>query len=197
MIRAMFGGSFDPVHNGHLMVAELVRQLEGLDQVVFVPARRSPHKRRSVASSEERLTMLRLAVRGNRALQVSDVELQRRGPSYTIETLRLLKRLWKQPPRLLLGADALLELPTWREWRAILAECRPIVFARPGAEKARRRARDWGLRYHEVVLTSLSSTQLRGMLRRRMSVRYQVPESVRRYIEGRRLYGWSPRGEEQ
>lgn len=192
MIRAMFGGSFDPVHNGHLVVAELLRQLEGLDQVVFVPARRSPHKGRTTATAAQRLAMLRLALRGNRALQVSDLEIQRQGPSYTIETIRLLHERWKQKPTLLLGADALLDLPTWRDWRAILAESRVIVFARPGAETARRRARELGVRYHEVVLSDLSSSGLRRMLRRGMSIRYQVPENVRRYIEAQQLYGWTP-----
>jgi nicotinate-nucleotide adenylyltransferase len=197
MIRAMFGGSFDPVHHGHLLVAELLRQLEGLDRIFFVPARRSPHKRRSNATAAERLAMLRLALRGNPSLQVSDLELRRRGPSYSIDSVRDLRRRWRQKPVLLLGGDALLDLPSWREWKRILEESTPIVFARPGAERARRRARALGLRYHEVALSSVSSTQLRQLLRRGMSIRYQVPESVRRYIEAHRLYGWVPREEER
>lgn len=195
MTRAMFGGSFDPVHHGHLMIAELLRQLENLDEVFFVPARRSPHKKRSAASGAQRLTMLRLALRGNPALHVSDLELRRQGPSYTIDTLRILRRRWRQAPVLLLGADALLDLPTWHEWRAILDESRPVIFARPGAARARQRARALGLPYHEVVLSSVSSTQLRQMLRQGMSVRYQVPEPVRHYIESQALYGWEPNGD--
>ena len=187
---ALFGGSFDPVHQGHLLVAELLRQLEDLDRVVFVPAWRSPLKPRSRASPAARWAMLRLAVRGNPAFRCSDAELRRGGPSFTIDTVRAWRRSRRQRPTLLLGGDALLELHTWRDWRALLREARPVVFARPGAAAARQRARALGLRYHEVALCSTSSSALRAALRRQQSIRYQVPEPVRRYIEKHGLYGW-------
>jgi nicotinate-nucleotide adenylyltransferase len=185
---AMFGGSFDPVHYGHLVVAELLRELERLDRVFFIPTWRSPHKSRARAAAAHRLAMLRLALRGNPALRVSVVELQRGGPSYTIDTVRRLRRRWGRRPILLLGGDALLDLPKWRESDALLREARVVVFARPGAEAAGRRARALGLRYHEVALSSVSSSTIRRMLRRGLSIRYQVPETVRRYIERHALY---------
>ena len=191
---ALFGGSFDPVHQGHLVVAEMLRQVERLDRVVFVPASRAPHKRRSGTSAADRLAMLRLAVRGNAAFRVSTLELRRPGPSYTIDTVRAWRRATHDRPCLLLGGDALLDLHTWREWRALLQEAQLLVFARPGAEAARARARRLGVRYHEISLSSASSSELRRLLRRQISVRYQVPEAVRRYIETRCLYGWR-RGE--
>ena len=185
---ALFGGSFDPVHNGHLALAELLCELEGLDRVLFVPARRSPHKSSTAATPRHRLAMLRLAVRGNPRLRVSDLELGRRSPSYTIDTVRTLAARWQQRPTLLLGGDALLDLPTWRESAALLREARIVVFARPGAESARSRAGALGVPYHDVALVPTSSSMLRALVRRGLPIRYQVPEPVRRYIERHRLY---------
>lgn len=186
---ALFGGSFDPVHLGHLMLAELLREVLRLERVIFVPAWRSPHKRRSVAAAAHRLAMLRHAVRGNPAFTVSRVELERGGPSFTIDTVRSFRRRWKQRPVLLLGADALLDLPTWRESEALRREARVVVFARPGYAEARREASRLGVPYHELLVSPLSSTVVRQRARRGRSLRYQVPESVRRYIERHHLYG--------
>jgi nicotinate-nucleotide adenylyltransferase len=191
--RALFGGSFDPVHLGHLVVAQLICELEGLDRVVFVPARRSPHKRGTYASARDRLAMLRLGLRGDRRFQCSDIELRRRGASYTIDTVREVARTWREKPILILGGDALLDLPTWRESEALLREARVVVYARPGFEAAAVRARELGLRYHAGVVSCTSSRALRALARRGISLRYQVPELVRRYIEERRLYGWRER----
>lgn len=186
---ALFGGSFDPVHHGHLMLAELLREAERLQRIVFVPAWRSPHKPRRGAPGVHRIAMLRLAVRGNPAFRVSDIEMRRPGPSYTIDTVRTFARRWQQRPVLLLGGDALVDLPAWREYRALLREARIVVFARPGFAPAKRRARRLGLRYHEPTLSTLSSTTVRARVRRGASIRYQVPEAVRRYIQRHRLYG--------
>lgn len=191
---ALFGGSFDPVHFGHLTVAERICELEDLQRLVFVPARRSPHKRLTGASAAHRLAMLRLALRGNRRFAVSDLELRRPGPSYTIDTVRRLGRSWGLRPTLVLGGDALLELSTWREADALLTEARLVVFARPGAEAAEARARELGVRYHRDVVSAVSSRALRAVLRRGGSVRYQVPDAVRRYIETHALYAGARRG---
>ncbi len=190
---ALFGGSFDPVHQGHLVVAEVLRHVERLDRIVFVPAWRSPHKSRSGAGPDARLAMLRLAVRANPAFRISDVELRRGGPSYTIDTIRAWRAQRDERPTLLLGGDALLDLHSWRQWREVVAEAHLIVFARPGAAAARRRATALGLRYHELALSSVSSSSIRALLRRQVSVRYQVPDAVRRYIEAQGLYGWRRR----
>jgi nicotinate-nucleotide adenylyltransferase len=186
--RALFGGSFDPVHFGHLLVAEQLRESERLEAVIFVPARRSPHKRGTGASAAHRLAMLRRALRGNAAFGSSDLEIRRRGPSFTIDTVRGFARAWGERPALLLGGDALLELHTWKESEALLREARIVVYARPGAERAAARARELGLAYHAGVLSPLSSSALRQRARRGLSLRYQVPEPVRRYILAERLY---------
>lgn len=185
---ALFGGSFDPVHYGHLLAAERLRELERLDGVVFVPARRSPHKRGTSAPARDRLAMLRLALRGNPAFTTSDFEVRRDGPSFTIDTVRAWRRLTGTKPVLLLGGDSLLDLHRWREAEALLREARLVVYARPGAEEAAARARELGVHYHAGVLSPLSSAAIRDLVRRRHSLRYQVPEAVRRYIETRGLY---------
>jgi len=190
---ALFGGSFDPVHCGHLLVAERLRELERLDVVVFVPAQRSPHKRGTRAPARDRLAMLRLALRGNPAFTTSDLEIRRHGPSYTIDTVRAWRARTGTKPILLLGGDALLDLHLWREAEALQREARIVVYARPGAEAAAERARALGVRYHAGVLSTISSGDLRRLARRGHSLRYQVPEAVRRYIETHELYAGAPR----
>jgi nicotinate-nucleotide adenylyltransferase len=186
--RALFGGSFDPIHFGHLMVAELLRQLEDLDEVVFVPAAQSPHKARAQAAAEARVRMVQAAVRGVRCFRCSRVEVDRPAPSWTIDTVRLFRRRWHSRPFLLLGGDALLDLHSWRESDAILSESQVIVYARPGAEAAEQAAAELGLPYHGEVLSTLSSSALRRLARRGLSLRWQVPEAVRRLIESEHLY---------
>jgi len=186
--RALFGGSFDPVHYGHLLVAEALCELERLDEVVFVPAARSPHKSRVHAPADARLAMLRAAVRGNPRFRVSDLELRRGGPSYTIETVREMAARWRQRPTLLLGGDALLDLHTWYAADAIVREARLVVYARPGAEAAAARAAELGVHYYAAVLSPFESRAVRARARRARSLRYLVPEPVRRMIEQRGLY---------
>jgi len=186
--RGIFGGSFDPVHFGHLLVAERLCDLEDLDEIVFVPAWRSPHKRGTFASGEDRLAMLRLALRGNARFRSSDLELRRGGPSYTIETVQEFARRWQQRPTLLLGGDALLDLHTWASAAELLRASRVVTYARPGHEAAAKRARALGVTYHAGVVSALASRDLRALVRRGESVRYQVPETVRRYIAAHHLY---------
>jgi len=186
--RALFGGSFDPIHHGHLMVAELLRQLEDLDEVIFVPAAQSPHKDQAHASPEQRVRMVQAAVRGVPYFRCSRIEVDRPAPSWTIDTVRTFRRRWRARPFLLLGGDALLDLHAWRESEAILAESHVIVYARPGAEAAAHAAARLGLPYHDEVLSTLSSSALRQLAGRGLSLRWQVPEAVRRVIESESLY---------
>jgi nicotinate-nucleotide adenylyltransferase len=186
--RGIFGGSFDPIHCGHLLVAERICDLERLDEIVFVPAWRSPHKRGPVATGEDRLAMLRAAVRGNPRFACSGLELRRGGPSYTIDTVRALARRWGSRPVLLLGGDALLDLPNWKSAAELLHAARVVVYARPGCEAAASQARRLGVVYHDEVISSLKSRDIRARVRRGESIRYQVPEAVRRHIERRGLY---------
>jgi len=131
----IFGGTFNPVHEGHLAIAEEVRKTLGLDCVLFIPAGRPPHKRgRKILPSRHRLEMVRLAVRDHIGLDVSELEIRRPGKSYTIETVKQLERQYPKGTRfyLILGLDAFLDISTWRSPNDLLSRCNAIVVSRPG-----------------------------------------------------------------
>jgi nicotinate-nucleotide adenylyltransferase len=204
MRLGIFGGSFDPVHNGHLLLAECCREERRLDEVWFLPAAAPPHKLGAVlATPKARLEMLELATSGNEAFRVSALEIDRGGVSYTVETLRAIH---KQDPLaelfLLMGADSLRDLPTWREPGAILELAIPVVVRRAGAAEP-----DFGplaglvlddrlrtIRASQVVmpLMELSSTDLRQRAGDGRSLRYRIPRAVEKYIETQGLYRNSP-----
>ena len=194
----VFGGTFDPVHTGHLAAAEEARLAEGLDRVLFVPAARPPHKPGLVsAPAWARLEMVRLAVVGNPCFQVSAMELEREGPSYTVDTLRALRG--ERPGDelfYLLGADSLPEIGTWREPEALCELVTFIVMSRPGWPRAA--LEDWLGRQPPALRPRTALVETRGMdissrdLRRRLQAgqpgRYLLPEAVRAYIHAEGLY---------
>ncbi len=129
----IFGGTFNPIHMGHLAIAQDVAESQGLDQVLFVPAGHPPHKPdEAIPAARHRLEMIRLAIAGNRRFAVSDVELRLRGPSYSVRTVPILQKKLGASPRLffLVGLDAFLEIPTWHEPERLLALCDFIVIYR-------------------------------------------------------------------
>lgn len=194
----VFGGTFDPPHIGHLALAESARDELGLDRVLFIPAAEPPHKRaRPKSELSHRLAMTRLAVRGIPGFAVSSMEARRAGPSYTVETLRELKRrhpsaeLW-----LLLGEDSLRDLPHWREPSAIVSLARLAVAPRPERKPARRRRAAprvrlpgrHGIAWLEAPVLEVSSSDLRARARRGASLRVLVPDAVAAYVRRHRLY---------
>ncbi len=199
MTAAIFGGTFDPVHLGHLIVAEHAADTADLAQVLFVPAGRPPHKAgKALAPGADRLAMVELAVAGNPRFAVSRVELERASePSFTIDTVRRMKAEGVRDVALILGADSLVELSTWREPEALVAECRVLVVERPGWELERApahlRARVTGISTPRI---DISSSAIRARIAAGLSIRYLVPEPVREYILAHRLYrpGAAPPG---
>jgi nicotinate-nucleotide adenylyltransferase len=180
----VFGGSFDPVHVGHLAIALAALESARLDRVMFVPARRSPLKERSpVASAEDRLAMLEAAIRGERRFALSRVELDRDGPSYTVDTLEALRDQGEL--HLILGSDALAELPRWRSPEHIRSLATILVARRPGAPEPDPRS---GARAFDAPCLDISSRELRSRAARGLSLRYLVPDEVWRHIERRGLY---------
>lgn len=179
----LLGGSFDPVHYGHLRAAQWALEAFELQEVRLVPARQSPFKGPCIASEEHRRTMLSLAVSDNDALAVEDCELEREGPSYTVDTLRTLTRLTPHSRfTLILGSDAASGIDKWRESSEVrrLAEIR--VLGRPGD-----RAGDQTIAPCFKGL-AISSTEIRDAIKASRSIRYLTPESVRLYIEEKGLY---------
>ncbi len=183
----LFGGSFDPVHHGHLIVGQAAAETLGLDALRFVPAREQPFKRgRHRASPEHRAAMLDLAVAGSSGLQVERAELGRSGPSYTVDTLRALRA--REPGielTLLLGADAAAELEAWHQVAEIPGLATVVVFARPGVAVPTSPLIS---RTIEVPAIEISATEVRRRAREGRSLRYWVPDPVAEYVTLHRLY---------
>jgi nicotinate-nucleotide adenylyltransferase len=183
----LLGGSFDPVHNGHLIVGQVAAETLGLNQLRLVPARQQPFKAgRHGASVEHRSAMLALAVDGIPGLEIERAELTRPGPSYTVDTLRELR--FREPGAelvLLLGADAAAELSAWREAEAIPGLARVVVFARPGAPVPDSRLI---ARRIAVPAIDISATEVRQRVREGRSIRGWVPDPVAEYVTTHRLY---------
>jgi len=200
MRLGLFGGSFDPIHFGHLILAEYCRQQCRLDQVVFLPAGVPPHKQdRQLTSAENRIEMLQLAIAGNQHFSVSRYEVERGGVSYTVETLRHFREANPEGDLfLLVGADMLHDLPRWREAAAVCELAVPVAVGRPGVPRP-----DYALfsdlvsperldlfRQHWVEMpeVGLSSTEIRRRVGAGLSIRYQTPRAVEMYIETHGLY---------
>ncbi len=185
--RALFGGSFDPVHVAHLIVAEAAADALGV-AVHFLPAREQPFKRAAhQATAEQRAEMLELAVAGNPRLGVERIELGLATPSYTVRTLRALSEARTGGNRftLLLGADAARDLADWWEVEALPALADVVVFARPGASVVRHPLITGVI---PVPSIDVSATKVRERVKEGRSIRYLVPDSVREYIEAHGLY---------
>jgi nicotinate-nucleotide adenylyltransferase len=183
----LFGGSFDPVHNGHLIVGRVAAETLGLDCLRFVPAREQPFKRGlHGASAEQRAAMLDLAVAGSPGFAVERAELERPGPSYTLDTLRALHA--REPGihlTLLLGADAAAEIEAWHQAGEIPALATVVVFARAGTTVSSSRLIT---RTIEVPAIEISATEIRRRVREGRSIRYWVPDPVAEYVTRHRLY---------
>ncbi|MCX5723954.1 MAG: nicotinate-nucleotide adenylyltransferase [Nitrospirae bacterium] len=131
----LLGGSFNPIHHGHLAIARQTREALGLDRILFIPTSQPPHKRNgSLAPAQDRYEMVRLAIASDHTLGISDVEISRPGKSYTIDTVRLLQQEYGAQTQLffLIGLDAFLEFPSWRDPQALLELCQFVVLSRPG-----------------------------------------------------------------
>ncbi len=187
----IFGGTFNPPHMAHLMAAEGVRDQLKLDKVLFVPAAIPPHKQKeNIVPVKHRLEMVRLAIRGNRYFEISDVELHRKGPSYTIDTVREMRRSYPDDELLfIMGIDLLTEFDTWKEPDMILEECRLVAMNRPGFDLAVI-DKDLLMRVELVNVPSvdISSTNIRRRVKSGRSIRYLVTQDVEEYIHGNSIY---------
>jgi nicotinate-nucleotide adenylyltransferase len=190
MKLGLLGGTFDPIHIGHLRAAEIVRESLGLDEVVFVPAGVPPHRGQPAAVGLDRYAMVALATASRRAFVPSDVELAREGPSYTVETVAQLRRQHAGAEVVLIvGSDNLPMIAEWRDPERLLELCTIAVVERPGSAPAP--AVDLpAARLHRVEGTALpiASRDLRERIRAGRSVRHLVPDGVADYIEKRGLY---------
>ena len=194
----VLGGTFDPIHLGHLVVAEEVRSQLGLAEVLFIPTGQPWLKSdRAVATARLRLEMVRLATRGNPHFKVSTIETDRPGPSYTVDTMEMLWRQAGDGAELwfFLGGDALAELPKWKEPQRLIQLCRLAAFARPGFPLPPLEPLELaipGLSQRvtsvEVSQIDISATEIRRRVAQGVSIHDLVPEAVEGYIEEHGLY---------
>jgi nicotinate-nucleotide adenylyltransferase len=195
MRLGLFGGTFDPIHLGHLILAEQCREACRLDRLWFVVAGAPPHKRGDRTAVTHRLEMVRIAVAGHASFAVSEIETMRPGPHYSVETLESIQR--DRPGDdlfFLIGADSLADLPSWREPGRIAQLATIVVVNRPSLEEVDpSKLPDFGPGSHSLMSVSIpaigiASTDLRRRLAERRSVRYMVPRGVEAYIEAQGLY---------
>ena len=196
----IFGGSFDPIHYGHLILAENCREQASLDQVWFIPSAIAPHKRNGATLTDrQRTELIKLAIGGHDAFIVSDLELQRGGVSYTVDTLN---QIHEQRPDdelfILIGSDSLHQFDSWREPARICELAIPLVVGRPDAkpvdlELLSRFVDDnrlQAIKSHRIEspLIDISSTDIRNRVSEGRTIRYLTPRAVEKYIETQKLY---------
>lgn len=208
---AFMGGTFDPIHYGHLRTALELKQWLGVAQVCLIPAKLPVHRQAPGCNSAQRLAMVRLAVADEAALTVDDCEVAAERPSYSVLTLQQLRqRIGPQAPLcMIMGMDAYLGLNRWHQWQRILELAHILVVARPGyrfhpgaemaaftashqvTSKAQLLAKPCGLvLIHELTPLAISATEIRRQIAQGESPRYLLPDPVWRYIQNNRLYGY-------
>ena len=209
----LFGGTFNPVHWGHLRSAEEIRELFNLQQVIFIPTNISPHKEsQALVAPHHRLTMLNLAVEDNPFFVTSDIELKRAGKSYSIETVNYFKQTSQEEciPFFILGVDAFLEISTWKKYQELFSLCNFIVMTRPGYEikelqqliphqmmkdftycsdeQRFMHSSRFSIYIAEITAMDISSQAIRTHVHNSRSVTYLLPQAVESYIEEHALY---------
>ena len=218
----LFGGTFNPVHLGHLRGAEEIREAFGLQQVIFIPAAIPPHKvAEEVIEAKHRLEMVRLATATNPFFSTTDIELSRPEKSYSIDTIRYFRERHQDVFFFILGRDAFVEIETWKEFQRLFSLCNFIVMTRPGFQKTLstsvrvdsdsplpealvpvfrydQEIKGWihnsghTLHSKEITVLDISSTKVRELIEKGESVRYLVPGEVEAYIQKNRLYSHEP-----
>lgn len=196
----IMGGTFDPIHQGHLVTAEAARSKFKLDKVVFVPSGRPPHKRgQTIVGGESRYLMTVIATSTNPYFEVSRTEIDRQGESYAIDTVRYFKSIMNYDSELffITGADAILEIVTWKDVEELLESCKFIAATRPGFDlnKLRERLSSKLSEVHlrkivdiNVPAMAISSTDIRARVKKGYPIKYLLPEAVENFIEKNELY---------
>ena len=193
----IFGGSFNPIHYGHLMICEYIKEEMGLDKAIFIPTGNPPHKELEL-SAKDRYEMVRLAISPNPDFEISDIETTRVKKSYTVDTIRELKKIYKEEKLyFLIGLDSLFQLKTWMKIGDLSQEIEFVVALRPGyldKEEVNKEIdflrENFGTKINliKTPLYEISSTDLRDRIREGKSLRYLIPKKVLDYIEESGFY---------
>lgn len=193
------GGTFDPIHIGHLIVAEQIRETMNLDKVIFIPTGRPPHKvNMGVTQAEQRFNMLKMAISSNERFEASRVEIDRKGYTYTVDTLNYLKNINDKETTLffITGADVISQLTTWKDYETAFKLCEFIAVMRPGFRKSEmlesidHMRSEFGAIIHivDAPLIGISSTAIRDRVKDNASIKYLVTDNVEQYIKEIGLY---------
>jgi nicotinate-nucleotide adenylyltransferase len=209
----IFGGTFNPIHLGHLRSAEEVREAQQLDRILFIPSASPPHKQhRDVAPARHRLALVRLAIAGNPKFDASDIEIRRPGRSYSVDTLHALRDIHPQVAfTFILGLDAFREISTWMRYRRLFELCDMVVTSRPSfartalpalipiaargefcyrpKRKVLEHRSGHTIVFQRVSDLAISASDIRARYRRGESIRYLIPHNVEKYIVRHKLYG--------
>jgi len=196
----LFGGSFNPIHTGHLVMAQDAGHAFSLDRIIFIPAAIPPHKiSQTLVTADQRIDMIRLALGDQEAWEVSDEEVRRGGVSYTVDTVRHFRALYPQAELFfMIGGDTLPELHTWKDISVLLDLCKFITMVRPGFERDKLGSASLHLdqRHVDALISrvttghviGVSSTEIRMRVAKQEPIRYLVPELVERYVLEHGLY---------
>ena len=194
----VIGGTFDPIHNGHLYIAENARKLHGLNKVIFMPSAKPPHKQKKhISDSSIRLEMCSLAIQDNEYFEVSALEINRTGLSYTIDTLKQLKEKYNADTQIyfICGADMLADMPNWYKANELIANNFFIAVARPGyslmdivKDKPLLQEYIANISLLNVMPVKISSTGIRNSFKKGNSIKYLLPNKVEKYINEHDLY---------
>ncbi len=196
-MKLFFGGSFDPVHVGHLLIARDVKEALGFERVVFIPAFQAPLKAPHLASPEDRFNMLKLALQDQPDYEVSSLEIEKGGISYTVDTARYLYNMYGERPFFLVGSDSFLSFHLWKDPMDILSLARLVIVDREGKKvKVEKYIRDRFPHLKEkedfffisVRKIDISSTEIRERIKKGQPIKWLVPEVVERYILEKGLY---------
>lgn len=194
----LFGGTFNPIHYGHLLICEGIREEFGLEKTVFIPAKTPPHKEsKKIIRPYDRLEMVRLAIEDNPSFEVSDIEMKREGASYTVDTLNTYNKLYGSDNLgLIVGADSLVNFETWRNYRDIFGLAYIFVASRPDTDNKLlensiiKFTNQFGARIYKYSLRVMdySSTEIRRRVKEGLSIKYLVPPNVEEYIYNNQLF---------
>ena len=194
----IIGGTFDPIHNGHLLMAENSRKAFSLDKIIFIPAGIPPHKKdKNISSNVHRYNMTLLAINNNKHYFLSDIELKREGISFTVDTIKHLKSIFSGAELyFIMGSDSLLQIEKWKDYEELLSLCNFIVAKRPNYddEQLKRKVDNLNSLYKSFIyivegpVLDVSSSDIRNKVQRGESITYLVPNPVEEYIYKHELY---------
>lgn len=194
----ILGGTFDPIHNGHLIIAEYARTQLKLDQIIFIPSGKHPFKdNNEVTDSKKRMDMINLAIDSNEYFKMSDIEVYREGITYTIDTIMSLKEKYKDDDiYFIIGSDIIFEIEKWKDFNKLILNCKFTLLNRPldknkeSEKKLKELIEKYPIQIEKVKapFIEISSTEIRNRVMEKLSIKYLVPELVNNYIIEHNLY---------